>query len=166
MAVPLDLLQIGKPDIEAEPDPEPTDGKERDGLTKVAERRNLKCVVQESLRTESRSHRRELAAAPHHSGPPEGFRQLGPPARTAKGDHPKVLTQVLPVPHHSPPRKPHSGPHRGPSTWRFLFRHAVVRVYQVRPSRPNKASPYRMHCLSNRFSSCALTHRSEAPAPR
>ncbi len=44
MAVPLDLLQIGKPDIEAEPDPEPTDGKERDGLTKVAERRNLKRV--------------------------------------------------------------------------------------------------------------------------
>jgi hypothetical protein len=44
MAAPLDLLRVGKPDIEAEPDPEPTDGKERDGLTKVAERRNLKRV--------------------------------------------------------------------------------------------------------------------------
>jgi hypothetical protein len=44
VAEPLDLLRVGKTDIEAEPDPEPTDGKERDGLTKVAERRNLKRV--------------------------------------------------------------------------------------------------------------------------
>ena len=40
----LDLGKVGKSDIEAESESEVTDGKERDGLTKIAERRNLKRV--------------------------------------------------------------------------------------------------------------------------
>ena len=40
----LDLGKVGKSDVEAESESEVTNGKEKDGLTKIAERRNLKRV--------------------------------------------------------------------------------------------------------------------------
>ena len=40
----LDLQSVGKSDIEAGSESDVTNGKEKDGLTKIAERRNLKRV--------------------------------------------------------------------------------------------------------------------------